>query len=181
MPESRARRGLQLVDALNPLPCQRHAQLRNAGNVFWKRHVARIEHTKSTRSRGAHRLDDPSDNLCAVGKLDHNTGLHVVHDQCEAVGTTDLFQAPRDLQSKCVFHWMPFRFVRHTACSDGKSSLHVPAGDRTTMDTGCFNASPTIPSQTRSTRTTILSIDSISRPPAITVTCVSERISVISW
>jgi hypothetical protein len=49
-----------------------------------------------------------------------------------------------------------FRSVRHSACSDRKSSLHVPAGDRTTMDTGCFNASPTIPSQTRSTHTTIL-------------------------
>ena len=74
-----------------------------------------------------------------------------------------------------------FRSVRHTACSDCRSSLHVPAGDRTTMDTGCFNASPTIPSPARSTRTTILSITSISRPPAVTVTRVSERISLMFW
>ena len=86
--------------------------------------------------------------------------------------------APRRLvRSRAV----RFRSVRHTACSDCRSSLHVPAGDRTTMDTGCFNASPTIPSHTRSTRTTILSITSISRPPAVTVTRVSERISLISW
>ena len=48
------------------------------------------------------------------------------------------------------------------------------------MDTGCLNASPTIPPQTRSTRTTILSVDSISRSPTVTVTRVSERRSLIS-
>src|SRR4029077_12887811 len=51
----------------------------------------------------------------------------------------------------------------------------------TTIDTGRFTASPTIPPHTHSTRTTIDSIVSISRPLVVTVTRVSERVSVMSW
>jgi hypothetical protein len=59
---------------------ERHAELRDACDLFWKRQMARIEHAKPTGTCSVYDVHYAPRNLGTVGQLDDDTGLHVVHE-----------------------------------------------------------------------------------------------------
>jgi Aminotransferase class I and II len=61
---------LYLIDVLHPRPRERHAELRDACDLLWKRHMARIEHAKPTRTCGVYDVHYTPRNVGSVGQLD---------------------------------------------------------------------------------------------------------------
>src|SRR5262245_5557895 len=77
---------------VNALPRHRLAQLKDARELRWQRHVSQEHDTEVVPSCNLQDFQDLAEDLGTVRQLRKNTGLHVVDDKCAPVGAGGLLE-----------------------------------------------------------------------------------------
>src|SRR5260370_5593201 len=95
---------LNLLGRFHPLPSHRHAELRDSHEFLGQRHMTREENANSRFAGCFENLNYFSRDLLAILNLLHAPDLHVVDDQSQSFGITNIFQRLRTIQSKSPPH-----------------------------------------------------------------------------